>query len=135
MAFCIPSCLCGLAPMESLTKINANHCDLLPVHAPDHVLDKTIKIDQRFQSRSWLLPGQFLCFNDAHSSLVSNIQHLSTGYLFVTVFKADNNVWLDGIYNHIFDSVGHFNFSNDKFTFDKCLVYHQPLLDEWLGEP
>ncbi len=87
--------------------------------------------------------GQYLGFSDTHSSLVTNVHHLSTGYvlsfvfddLFETVFSTGNDYLLVDICNHLFDFHCNVYFYNDEFISDDHLVYYPPSLDEvWLSE-
>ena len=114
-----------------------------PVFVLDPKLQDGKKIP-KWNRRSRL--GQFLGFSDEHSSLVANVQNLSTGFvspqfhvvfddLFQTVFSSgDNDVLVDRICNELFE----YNrdiYAEDEFDSVGNLVYCPPPLDEvWLDE-
>jgi hypothetical protein len=81
----VPNLLSGLTLLELLTKSKADHCDLLRLHVwgfPAIVLDPKLQNNQKipkWNRRAHV--GQFLGYLDEHSSLVDNVQHLSTGHV------------------------------------------------------
>jgi hypothetical protein len=84
---CVPSCLSGLIPLELLTKSKADHRDLLRLHVwgcPAIVFDPKLQNDQKLPKWNRCASvGQFWGYSDEHSSLVANVQHLSTGHVSV----------------------------------------------------
>ena len=81
----VPNCLSGLTPLELLTKSKSDHCDLLCLHVWGFpiVLDAKLQNDQKLPKwNRHAHVGQFLGYLDEHSSLVANVQHLSTGHVF-----------------------------------------------------
>ncbi len=147
----IPNRLSGLTPLELLTKTKANHCDLLCTHVRGclvYVLDPKLQDGQKIPKWDCCSHlNQFLSFSDSHSSLVTNVHHLSIGYvspqyhlvfdsLFETVFITGNDALLHHICNHLFDSTDNFYFYDNEITSNDPLVYHPPPLDDvWLSEP
>ena len=81
----VPNQESGISPTEILTKTKSNHRDLRRSHVwvcPEFLLEAKLQDEQKlpkWNQRSRL--GQFLCFSDEHSTLVSNVQNLTTGYI------------------------------------------------------
>ncbi len=75
----------GITPMEHVTCDRSDHCVIF--HAPDwgcpvFVLEPKLQNDQKLPKWNRLSRmGQFLGFSDEHSSLVSNVRNLRTGYI------------------------------------------------------
>jgi hypothetical protein len=78
----VPNCLTLL---ELLTKSKADHHDLLRSYVwgcPAIVLEPSLQNDQKLPKWNWCAcVGQFLGYSDAHSLLVANVQHMSTGHV------------------------------------------------------
>jgi hypothetical protein len=146
----VPNCISGLTPLELLTKSKADCRDLLRCHVlgyPTIVLEPQLQNDQKlpkWNRRAQV--GQFLGYSDEHSSLVANVWHLSTGYvfpqfhvvfddLFKTVIRNGDN---DAVINSICDGLFNRNcelYVEDEFDNDGLLVYKPPPLhDVWLDE-
>jgi hypothetical protein len=81
----VPNRQSGLTPLELLTKLKADHHDILCAHVWGCL---AIVLEQQLQNNkklpkwnrcAWV--GQCLGYLDEHSSLVANVHHLSTGYV------------------------------------------------------
>ena len=125
----VPNRLSSLTPLELLTKTKADHRDFLRSHVwgcPVFVLDPKLQDGKKIPKwNHGCRLGQFLGFSDEHSSLVANVQNLSTGFvspqdhvvfddMFQTVYSSgDNDVVVDEICNNLFE------FNQDVFAEDE----------------
>jgi hypothetical protein len=146
----VPNHQSGLTPLELLTKSKADHCDLLRSHVwgcPAKVLEPKLQNDQKLPKwNQHAHVGKFLGYSDAHSLLVVNVHHMSTGHvppqfhvvfedLFETVMQyGDNNAVVNSICNGLFNRNSEL-YVVDEFDYDGVLIYKPPLLHEvWLDE-
>ena len=139
----------GLTPLELLTKMKANHKDLLRTHiwgCPMFVLDPKLQDGRKIPKwNRCSRQGQFLGFSDEHSSLVANVRNLTTGYvspqyhvvfddLFQTVYASiDYDVDLiDAILNKLFETEREI-YAEEELDDDGDVIYSPPPLDDvWL---
>ena len=81
----VPNHFSRLTRLELLTKSKADHRDLLRSHVwgcPAIVLDPKPQNDQKLPTwNRCARVGQLLGYSDEHSSLLANVQHLSTGHV------------------------------------------------------
>jgi hypothetical protein len=141
----------GLTLLGLQTKSKADHRDLLCLHVwgcPALVLDPKLQNNQKLPKRNrHACVGQFLGYSDEHSSLVANVQHLSTGHvstqfhvvfddLFETVIRnGDNDAVVNSICNGLFFYPNCKLYVEDEFDANDMLIYKPPLLHEvWLNE-
>ncbi len=150
---CILNHLFGFKPLKLLTKTKGSHCGLLCTHVwgcPIYVIDPKLQDGQKIPKwNRWSRLGQFLGFSNTDASLVANVCHLSTGYIYLQyhlIFDFDdwfeivpvtgNDDLIDDICNCLFDSDQDIYFHDDELICDGPLFYHLSLLDEvWLSEP
>ncbi len=90
--------------------------------------------------------GQFVGFSDEHSSLVANVQHLTTNFIspqfhvvFDGLFETDNRTGVDGpIIESICNDLFRLNrelYAEDELDKAGNLIYRPPPLHEvWLDE-
>ncbi|KAL7474647.1 hypothetical protein ACHAW6_000613 [Cyclotella cf. meneghiniana] len=96
----VPNRLSSLTPFKLLIKTKADHRDLLRSHiwgCLTFFLDSKLQDGKKIPSHSQL--GQFLGFSDEHSSLVANVQNLSTGFV-----SPQYHVVLDDLFRTVFSS-------------------------------
>jgi hypothetical protein len=83
----VPNAQSGLTPLELITKERSDYREILRCHVwecPVYVLEAKLQNDQKlpkWNRRARL--GQFVGFSDEHSSMVSNVRHLTTGYIYL----------------------------------------------------
>jgi hypothetical protein len=111
----VPNVRLGFTPLELVTRGSlelvtrerSNYRDLLRCHVwgcPVFVLEAKLQNDQKlpeWNRLAWM--GQFVGFSDEHSSLVANVQHLSTNFIspqfhvvFDDLFETVNRTGVDG---------------------------------------
>ena len=83
--------------------------------------------------------GQFLGFSDEHSSLVTNVQHLSTGYIYppfcllfddlfeTVIIQGDDGSTYEAICGNIF-YINRYRYIKEKFEDDGNIIYRPPPL-------
>jgi len=141
---CVPNARSGLTPLELVTK------DILCCHVwgcPMYVLEAKLQNDQKlpkWNRRACL--GQFVGFSDEHSSLVANVQHLTTGYIspqfhviFDDLFERVNCIGVD---DRVVESTcnGLIQRNRELYAEDKLneagnIIYQPlPLHEVWLDE-
>ncbi len=144
----VPNFESGLTSMELLTKQKADHSDILRSHVWGcllYVLKPKLQNGQKLPKwNRWSRLGQFLGYSDEHSSLVTNIWHLKTGFvspqyhvvfddLFKTVFSSGtNNALGDSICENLYGTSCEIS-ATDEYDAHDNLVFKPPPLDEvWL---
>ena len=140
----------GLTTLEFLTRSKSDYRNILRYHVwgcPVFFLEPKQQNDQnipKWNQRARL--GQFIGFSDLHSSLMPNVQHLSTRYispqfhlvfddLFETVIcQGYNYIKIESIYSYIFD-INRYWYVIEYFYNPVNLIYWTPPLhDVWLDD-
>ena len=107
-----------LTPLEIMTRSKYDYCNLLCCHVwgfPVLFLEPKLQNDQKlskFNQRALLV--QFIGFSGWYSSLVANVQHISTGYiypqfhlffddlLYMVICQGDDESTIEAIFSDIF---------------------------------
>eukprot|EP00804_Cyclotella_cryptica_P007127 CCRYP_020034-RB/>CCRYP_020034-RB protein AED:0.46 eAED:-0.11 QI:0/0/0/1/0/0/2/0/484 len=141
----------GITPLEMITSTKSDHSDLLRSHVwgcPVYVLEPKLQDGKKLPKwNRHARMGQFLGFSRQHSSTVTLVCNLHTGYVspqyhvvfndnFQTVFHdGKSSEELDKICDQLFVE-SRDCYVEEEFDEDGILIYGPPPLDEvWLSEP
>ena len=141
---------CLTNKVEILTRSKPDYWDLLRWHVwvcPVFVLGPKLHNDQKllkWNRRACL--GQFIWFSDEHSSLVTNVRHISTWYISpqfhlvsvdlfeIVIFQGDYYSTIEDISTDIFD-INRCWYDKEEFGDARNLIYWPPPLHNvWLDE-